>query len=1296
MMNPKCFLSLCAGLLPLPCLQATPIAFEGGLLVESFNNPAFNAKGNTTLPWDGEPAVAGWVTTAEDPEIQFGWSGAVSAGRMYGYRFDSSGETSPTAGSLGARTTAQTGPIAYALGLENTTGETIDGFTLSFDAFVVNYQDETADKLGFAYGIGADFDSAAFSEVPEAAYIPPDGSGKGNPLPETVEAFRVSVEDLSWEPGEVLWLRWTDHQDDTYGSMGMGIDHLHFSTDVPKVRAYRPWEFPEEGVTETLVVNNAHPDADDGNAGTETAPLRTIQAAVEIAGGHSSDGKGTRIQVHPGVYREVVDITSRSGNEPLILEGVGEGEVVISGSDVFGNWVPSEIEGVYEHAWPYDFGWEANPWPGDLALKYREGTRRELLFINKNPMTQVIGEENLSEGTYLVEEENDRILLYPPAGTNPAEELVEIGVRPLELYGVDSKMIRIFRVNNVKLSNLVVEHGAVGSLANDAAVAIRGSSNIVVEDVTLRWNNGFGISFSGQGDTPGENIRVTNHVNIGSGAVGMSGGGINNILLDGGEIRFANWRGALWGATGWAPCGFKFASYNGMHMRDYRIAQSHATGGWMDAHNRDVLIERLYSVNNYRSGMSLEANRGPITIRDSIFFGNSTGINGFDNSGVVLENCFIAENSERQVRFAGSHPLTEAELEEFDAGWSRERQRMRHIPEDWRLRNNLLGFTVESSSNRMFNFGLRSGSFNDDNGDPVFHAFVDTYEGADNEYYLPNETADYPAFPNLFDQPVSLSEWETLTGETGASLLSSGAFAMALTEAEGVAGEEATGFSGLATAVPVITVEAEQPVAREDGSLIGSFRIRREGGDLSLPVQVAFTMGGSAVMGSDYTEVEESVLLESGESGATVDIIAVADGEAEFEESVTLQVSADIDGIYKLGNPFTAAVSIADGDAVVPSEVDAHLGIGSPVTSYPVVITNPTDQVMEVEVGSLSMHYEVLHGLDDATGAFPWREPDGGVNDVAFNWTATNNDGLSGPVDLGFAFPFYGGNYEAVRIHSNGFLTFHEPANASWRFTFLKELPATEQVPLVTMIAPYWSDLAMDSVSSVESFASGGAFVVEFRDLYRYGVFGAKQRATFQVVLYPTGEIRFLYEEIGYTSPSHSIGLQDSSKEAGISLSFNGGSIASGARVRLVPPTAWLAVTPPSFTLGAAASREISLVLHPEAVLHGRYPYILPLRNAGDGSRLFNIPVTLEVGDTNDLLADAWRMEDYRWSPWFGSFDDRSQPWLYHFDLGWIYPAQTDENSLWLYVAREGGWFWTSQWFYAWGWNPDAGWVYLR
>jgi len=1279
--------------------SAAPMPYLGGTIRESFHNPGFNAQGNTTQAWDGNPAVAGWETSAASGQIIFGYSGSVSAGGMYGFRFDSSGETSPTAGSLGSRTTSETGPIHYGLGLRNESGVTITRLSLGFSAFVAHYQNQTADKLGFSWGKGETLATASFTDVPDAEYVPPAGTGKANPVASSVQRISVALESLDWQPGEVLWLRWTDHHDAVNGSMGMGIDHLYISTDADRVIPYSEWVFDETNVTETLHVNRDHPAANDTNAGTESEPLKTLQAAVLRAKEHSASGKGTRIQVHPGIYRELMDITSRAGNQPLIIEGVGEGEVVVSGSDVFSNWQASEIPNVYEHAWTYDFGWEPNPWPGDLALKYPQGTRRELLFLNKVPMTQVVYAEELAEGTYLVDDANDRVYFYPPVGVDPNNSVVEISVRPQQLYGENSKLLRVFRVNNVKLRNMVFEHAAAASLANDAAIAFRGCSNIVLEDVTLRYNNGIGASFSSQGDTPAENYLIRNFRLIGGGALGMDGGGVSNLLFDGGEVRLTNWRGALWGATGWAPCGFKFASYHGMHMRDYIVSQSHASGIWMDTDNRDVLFERVYSVNNYRSGFSLEANYGPITLRDCIIFGNSTGINGFDNSGVRVENTLIANNGERQVRFAGSIPLTEEELLQYDEGWSRDRQSRRHIPRNWTLVDNTIGVTANSISDRIYEIGLRVGSLLDEQGQPRFGVFAESYTGTGNTYSYPSGSSA-PVFPNLTNFPVAYNTWSDLTGETGASWIDTVALMAALADAEELVGEQATGFSGLESATPIVTVEAVAPIAAEDGVIPAVFRFTREGGDLGQPLLINFALTGSAQMGVDYANVAYSVQIEPGETFAELQIVPIVDGLPEVQETVQLQVSGDIDGLYRLGNPSAATVLINDADALIPSALSELHPPTTDNVAISVELNNPTDRAITLEFGSLSTDYAVYDSATDAEVAHVWSDIGSSGTAVAFNWLSTDNDGVSGAIALPFAFPFYGDTWNSVYVHSNGFVTLAPLNNPSWRFTQLRQLPDNTTSTTGAMIAGFWSNLALDSVSRVQYRSMSDRFVVQYTNVYRSGVFGAKQRATFQIVLFSTGEINFVYQTIGYTSPSHSVGIQDATGENGLNISYNSGAIGSNQTIRLVPATAWMGTSVDAVSLAANGSGAFDLVLYPSSVSYGDYQHPLLLRDASTGEVLFTLPVTLAVADVDDVIRNAVAMGDWHISDWMGALYTAQLPYAYHVGgadaLGWIRFHTTAESGLWFYSFRDAKWYWTSMGAFSWGWSAnDQGWAML-
>ena len=53
-------------------------------------------------------------------------------------------------------------------------------------------------------------------------------------------------------------------------------------------------------------------------------------------------------------------------------------------------------------------------------------------------------------------------------------------------------------------------------------------------------------------------------------------------------------------------------------------------------------------------------------------------------------------------------------------------------------------------------------------------------------------------------------------------------------------------------------------------------------------------------------------------------------------------------------------------------------------------------------------------------------------------------------------------------------------------------------------------------------------------------------------------------------------------------------------------------------------------------------------------------------------IGGTWRHLD-----WFGTFESGNYPWIYHTDLGWIYPVEDVDEVLWLWLP-DVGWGWAS------------------
>src|SRR4051812_40358753 len=132
--------------------------------------------------------------------------------------------------------------------------------------------------------------------------------------------------------------------------------------------------FSQAHVTEnqtTLIYVDAN-SGSDSNSGTQSSPLKTIQAAVTKAKANNTKSIGTKVLINPGVYREAVTIYSDSNqtSAPMTFQATQPGNSVIAGSDVLTNWYhTTNNSSIYTHSWTYNFGACAIPsgWPTNFS-----------------------------------------------------------------------------------------------------------------------------------------------------------------------------------------------------------------------------------------------------------------------------------------------------------------------------------------------------------------------------------------------------------------------------------------------------------------------------------------------------------------------------------------------------------------------------------------------------------------------------------------------------------------------------------------------------------------------------------------------------------------------------------------------------------------------------------------------------------------------------------------------------------------------------------------------------------------
>lgn len=179
------------------------------------------------------------------------------------------------------------------------------------------------------------------------------------------------------------------------------------------------------------------------------------------------------------------------------------------------------------------------------------------------------------------------------------------------------------------------------------------------------------------------------------------------------------------------------------------------------------------------------------------------------------------------------------------------------------------------------------------------------------------------------------------------------------------------------------------------------------------------------------------------------------------------------------------------------------------------------------------------------------------VGGPVYNWeeislTGTEilpaSDDGSIDVDLPFGFKFYGELKTAVKIGANGYLTFGTVGGDY----------SNDQIPSTSTpnnyIAPFWDDLRPSSKSGQVFYqAYADKFIVQYQEVGNYPS-ATTGTITFQVVLYPNGNIQFNYKEISLeNNASATIGTENEDGTVGMQVAYNTDYVEDNLAVLLFP-----------------------------------------------------------------------------------------------------------------------------------------------
>lgn len=376
--------------------------------------------------------------------------------------------------------------------------------------------------------------------------------------------------------------------------------------------------------------------------GSTDLPFPNIAWGVAQAQSLRKQGLAVHLLVAPGVYRETISVGSAgTAPKPLVIEAASPGSVIVSGAEVEARW--TRVIGTPQYSAPWLNNWGLSPLPSGTtssSVPYLV-RRREALLVDGTPLAQVANRNDLTPGTFVVDESANQIFLVPPSGiTDLAGHLVEVAVRERTL---DVKAY----ARSVAVKGFVFEAGAAPFTRYMAYVS--DNADILIEENTFRYSSwgGLGLCCT-QGVTARDNVAVDN------GGNGLDTYKAHNALIEGNYIARNNVRGFRSGYVGWSTAGSKNFRMHGAVFRGNTYDGNFARGLWFDTDVKGILIDGDRSCGNLRDGVFIEATQGPLTIQDTTFCNNGgAGIAVSTSGNVRVERSTLSNNAYGQLVFTG-------------------------------------------------------------------------------------------------------------------------------------------------------------------------------------------------------------------------------------------------------------------------------------------------------------------------------------------------------------------------------------------------------------------------------------------------------------------------------------------------------------------------------------------------------------------------------------------------------------------------------------------------------------------
>jgi hypothetical protein len=227
----------------------------------------------------------------------------------------------------------------------------------------------------------------------------------------------------------------------------------------------------------------------------------------------------------------------------------------------------------------------------------------------------------------------------------------------------------------------------------------------------------------------------------------------------------------------------------------------------------------------------------------------------------------------------------------------------------------------------------------------------------------------------------------------------------------------------------------------------------------------------------------------------------------------------------------------------------------------------------------------------------------------------SGDDQNSGPVAIGFSFPFYGDFFDTLNISTNGWLSFTSNKTS---FSNPDVLPNSGFSVPENLIAPFWDDLELNGAQRITTYSETDRFIVQYTGVDR---FSSSADLTFQAILYRSGKIVFQYLSMTGLRDSATIGIQDSDKTTGLLVSHNEDYVSDHFSVELAPLADWASAGPTFGVIPPAGSTDVVVELNSATLPQGRFHAVVAFSTNDPLNGTIQVPVDFAVN--SPPVADA-------------------------------------------------------------------------